>query len=1507
MKTEYDFSKGERGRFFRENVKLSFPASDEKPNWIGPEGQIAKFIVKEAEKTLDSYRAQPRLITEHANLEHDTAHGGYAHRQLFELVQNSADALLDAPKGKSILIRLTERFLYCADNGDPVDQEGVTALMFSRLSSKRRTGQIGRFGLGFKSVLRVSNAPEFYSRTGSFRFHSTRSARQIAEITSAERYPVLRLPEPIDPSKERDDDEEMQELMSWATNIVRLPLEPGAHDDLAQQIRDFPPEFLLFVDHVRYLTLENGDISRSFILQDRQGEFHLDTGEGTTRWRLFKTTHSLSAESRSDWASHEDSGDVPISWAVPLDRLDRPGHFWAFFPTSTASLVAGILNARWKTNEDRQNLLPGPYNDELIAAAARMISDELPRLATHADPARHLDALPRRQESGDSEQSVLLRDQLFSHLRDREILPDQEGKLCVIEEILYPPRELTDAPNLDPFERWAAYPGRPSNWLHYKALTRNRLASIDRLHHPNGEPSEWSFSGAPRAALEEWLEALVEGKEADEAVLSSRAAIQTAVLVLGEARSEVNLAKIVLTGDGSWQSPDSEHLFLPDEGLSGSDIEDPGRCVHPKLASDRDTLAALKKLGLKPPSTESRFRLVAKQILQSGRGQEASDDLYRFFWTASRELSTESAADVIREYKDRGREVWSSKLRVRTGAGTWHPLHSVLLPGEIAPDLGSGDENATVDTQFHELDDKLLHALGVTEEPLGGRDLSLEPQFTSFLVSCRKQYTRQDNLPHNPSWGYLSFMSTKGVGPLEVLTVLSDEGKALYTDALLNLDASFEPWMMWHKGTNREAYPKMPCKSLTVHVLRKQGCVQTSGGIVPLADALGPHPKSPEALHALLAHPKADKIKAAFDLVEPTPEFFGEDDPVPLTDIWPGLGEYLPLYRRTCCLVRCERILVIGESRDCIFHASNIYLSDSVGDDELRKLQLVVNELELGLNTQEIDKILHRRTPQEIEERLVAIRQYETDAERLLAAVGEEAIRKDLPDSLIAVLESYDPALTGADLAEAAIATWHTDALKQYRWALDHLDPPSQWAGSQRAVDFVQSLGFSPEWAGERDGKRDPFLEVEGPYSLPKLHDYQRTVVGNVRDVLRRGHGDGSKGRGIISMPTGSGKTRVAVQAIIEAMRDDGFRGGVLWVADRDELCEQAVEAWRQVWSSIGMQAVRLRISRMWGGLERPQPTSELHVIVATIQTLKARLPTQIEDYKFLANFKLVVFDEAHRSIAPAFTSVMQDIGLTRFQRAEEPFMIGLTATPYRGRDEQETARLVRRYGNRRLDSGAFGSNEPEAVISELQDMGVLAQADHETIEGETFPLGAILDDSLNEEEWKRILDEWQALPWLPESVEKRIAQSADRTKRIVEAYETHIRPEWPTLVFATSVEHAKTLAALLNRRGIRSRAVSGETETATRRRVVEEFRGGEVRALVNYGVFGEGFDAPKTRAIIVARPVYSPNLYFQMIGRGLRGPLNGGDDRCLILNVRDNIESFDRKLAFSELDWLWA
>ena len=1494
-------------------------------DWAGPDGELGRWIVEESRKTLESYRAQPNLVAEHANVELDTASGGYRHRQLFELIQNSADALCpdacdeetggEATAGGPgrIEVRLTTRYLYCADNGEPIDTDGARALLFSRLGTKRGTNQIGTFGLGFKAVLGISDSPEFFSRSGSFRFDRERSRERIEEVVlDADRYPVLRLSEPIDPAECREQDAVLSQLMDWAVNIVRLPLKNAARDDIPQQMTSFPPEFLLFVPHVGRLTITDGSdgLNRELKLEKVDGDFLLADGAETSQWKLFERSHPLSGDARADRRPGDNRSEVSISWAAPLDRLDRAaGEFWAYLPTRTASLVPGILNAPWKTNEDRQNLLPGRYNEKLIEAGAGLIADALPQLATADDPARHLDALPRRHESGDNDHADRLRRYLFALLHERAILPDQNGEPRRIKDISYPPSQLTQDGGMDlaPFERWAAHLSRPSDWLHHKGLTRTRLATVDRLFQTPDQPGR-RVSRAPWASISKWLEALIQNAAPGEEVAASMAAIQTAALIPRDRRTDVDLGAIVLTESGHWCAPDPASLFLPFESSATGGAAEPDSSVHPALAADAETRSALQTLGLKKPSPESRFRLIANHVL-ANRGLPVTpnqfEESWEEYWKASREVGAAVGLAIIQEHQD-----WPRRLQLRTLAGSWQPIHSVLMPGDVVPGDGSRDDDVTVDTNFHERDNDLLRGLGVSDGPQADRDLRWEPSYDHYRGKCEVCYRRQP-LRRNPQRGYLEFKLTAGVGPLDILTALSDEGRVRYTCAVLGMDACYEPWEMWHSTQSEpspERYPEKQFESLTLRMVREHGSVQTPGGTVPFASALGSHPDTPAALHALLRHPNAEKIKKAFELADGVPELFGEGDPTPLTDIWPGLREYLPTQQRNIRLVPCERIRVAGRERNCVFHVPDVYLAGSVDDDELDSLRLVASELALGLTESQLEAIAQHRTTAQIEARRAEIRRCATDAERLLAAVGEAVLRAGVPASLLEVLDGEHEQLSGIDLAEAAIATYHTDALRHFRLDLDYLSPPTKWARSPRAVAFVHSLGFSDEWAGDRRSRRSPFVEVEGPRSLPELHNYQRTVATNVREMLRSDSVGGVQRRGMVSMPTGSGKTRVAVQAIVEAMRDDGFRGGVLWVADRDELCEQAVEAWEQVWRSEGTEAERIRISRLWEGQARPLPASERHIVVATIQTLKARLSNSPAEYEFLKDFKLAVFDEAHRSIAPSFTSVMQEIGLTYRQREDEPFLLGLTATPYRGHDAAETARLVRRYGSTRLDSGAFADDDPQAVIGELQVMGVLAKAEHKTIDGGTFELD---DDEL--EMMSRFMpgsDESErrfSRAWLPQSAEDRIAQNAARTRRIIEAYETHVEPDWPTLLFATSVEHAQTLAALLNRNGTMARAVSGETDPATRRRVVESFRDGEIKALVNYAVFTEGFDAPKTQAIIVARPVYSPNLYFQMIGRGLRGPLNGGEDRCLILNVEDNIENFSRALAFSELDWLWA
>ena len=125
-------------------------------------------------------RSDRLLVDEHANKELGTAQGGYGRRQIYELVQNAADELLQQPGGM-IKLLLTAEALYCANEGTPISEEGVNAILMSDLSVKRGN-EIGRFGLGFKSVLAITRRPVFLSRSGSFLFDPAKPEQEIRAI-----------------------------------------------------------------------------------------------------------------------------------------------------------------------------------------------------------------------------------------------------------------------------------------------------------------------------------------------------------------------------------------------------------------------------------------------------------------------------------------------------------------------------------------------------------------------------------------------------------------------------------------------------------------------------------------------------------------------------------------------------------------------------------------------------------------------------------------------------------------------------------------------------------------------------------------------------------------------------------------------------------------------------------------------------------------------------------------------------------------------------------------------------------------------------------------------------------------------------------------------------------------------------------------------------------------------------------------------------------------------------
>ena len=145
----------------------------------------------------------------------------------------------------------------------------------------------------------------------------------------------------------------------------------------------------------------------------------------------------------------------------------------------------------------------------------------------------------------------------------------------------------------------------------------------------------------------------------------------------------------------------------------------------------------------------------------------------------------------------------------------------------------------------------------------------------------------------------------------------------------------------------------------------------------------------------------------------------------------------------------------------------------------------------------------------------------------------------------------------------------------------------------------------------------------------------------------------------------------------------------------------------------------------------------------------------------------------------------------------------------------------------------------------------------------------------------------------LPESFLKRVGEDIGRNTlimaHIIKLVENFGKKP---LIFTSSKDNSDFLATLLVYRGIKAKSVTGETSFTDRQKAVEDFRNNNIQALLNYGVFMMGYDDPRIDCIVIARPTTSIVLYSQMIGRGLRGPLNGGTDNCLVVDVIDNINN---------------
>lgn len=505
---------------------------------------------------------------------------------------------------------------------------------------------------------------------------------------------------------------------------------------------------------------------------------------------------------------------------------------------------------------------------------------------------------------------------------------------------------------------------------------------------------------------------------------------------------------------------------------------------------------------------------------------------------------------------------------------------------------------------------------------------------------------------------------------------------------------------------------------------------------------------------------------------------------------------------------------------------------------------------------------------------------------------------------------------TKQELATALVLQHGIDLLanEQIRLAVAKackIRAPQRWhPGGPTAAEFVSKAGLPTILVGlPRDDTAPPYEYLEGRFTLRPLEDFQREVSISMTEVLKT-----SGQRAIVSLPTGAGKTRVAVESLRDWLTErydpvsmTVSKGAVLWLAHTEELCEQAYACFKQVWEA-STQVAPLLLVRFWGrythDLERHRDALEkvLHspcVLISTPQRVVNLLKSDTIDAKRVVgdvqtSLGTLLVDEAHRAAAPSYKKILSDFVVDGVP------VVGLTATPFRmeyndKNQEAGTAELRNLFRNLIEPTETLGPSTREV----LQKRGILAEPRFETIATNVaMRMPAIKNpDEPTSEDLERI--------------DRALKIRADLPRRRIAILEHVVRlaedPENSILYFGPSVGDAGCMAYLLRERGIRAAVVSAGTRDVTRRNLIEQFRQHKLRVLCNCEVLTTGFDAPKVTHVVMARPTVSQVLYEQMVGRGLRGPRFGGTETCTILDCEDSFRGEVRpQLGYRRFRKVW-
>ena len=410
------------------------------------------------------------------------------------------------------------------------------------------------------------------------------------------------------------------------------------------------------------------------------------------------------------------------------------------------------------------------------------------------------------------------------------------------------------------------------------------------------------------------------------------------------------------------------------------------------------------------------------------------------------------------------------------------------------------------------------------------------------------------------------------------------------------------------------------------------------------------------------------------------------------------------------------------------------------------------------------------------------------------------------------------------------------------------------------------------------------------------LRYYQDAAIRATVEKIIRDRAGKRRVRALLSLATGSGKTRIAA-VLLRRMFDAEAFGKALFVCDRTELRDNGLGDFQ---ASFGNNAAEV---------DTRNPQKNARVLIATYQTLdqKVRDADGKETTFFAKNyppgfFDVIVIDECHRSAWGDWFAFLK----ANF----DGIHIGLTATPREIELPETNDELTKQEiqnDRQRLADNLEYFGEPVYEYTYLQGVrdGYLAPAEIETWDlfhdRRAVPervRGVLRSDLAG----KKLTNALTGQPVTPDAVAERNEGAALEQKLIlperVEAMSKHLierllvhgenDPHQKTIVFCASDHHADLVTNQLNNLYAAWCKLKGQRRLPTfsfkcmasndGQSLIADFRDRQRAYFIatTMDLLTTGVNVPCARNIVFFRYIRSPILFHQIVGRGTRvDPIN--------------------------------